>query len=182
MNTPGKQDGSFVLDVNGERAINRTDVFYRDVAKPTTTEDGAPGSEKKPPPGGGGLLGPLLNGLFGRDFPEEKRPPLLPLPPPFEELPMTDDTAAALLSAEGLYTASHAVQYEARETHNSQTNILTTAVTITTTTSAAVKTKTAIAGTVTVETFMTATNPPRTVQMQGSTSSKPVGFTGLFFR
>jgi hypothetical protein len=30
LNTPGKQDGIFTLDVNGRRAISRNDVFYRD--------------------------------------------------------------------------------------------------------------------------------------------------------
>ncbi|KAF8162746.1 polysaccharide lyase family 14 protein, partial [Crassisporium funariophilum] len=29
LNTPGVQDGSFTLDVNGQRVINRNDVFYR---------------------------------------------------------------------------------------------------------------------------------------------------------
>lgn len=31
LNTPGLQDGQFTLDVNGERVIERRDVFYRDV-------------------------------------------------------------------------------------------------------------------------------------------------------
>lgn len=29
LNTPGKQDGGFTLDVNGERMIDRNDIFYR---------------------------------------------------------------------------------------------------------------------------------------------------------
>ncbi|KAK7037583.1 hypothetical protein VNI00_011075 [Paramarasmius palmivorus] len=30
LNTPGEQDGSFTLDVDGEQVIDRKDVFYRD--------------------------------------------------------------------------------------------------------------------------------------------------------
>ncbi|OCH88244.1 hypothetical protein OBBRIDRAFT_780506 [Obba rivulosa] len=39
LNTPGQQDGGFVLEVNGEVVIDRSDVFYRDIAYtvPTTT-------------------------------------------------------------------------------------------------------------------------------------------------
>ena len=31
LNTPGQQDSQFTLDVNGERVMERKDVFYRDV-------------------------------------------------------------------------------------------------------------------------------------------------------
>ncbi|KAK0186005.1 hypothetical protein F5146DRAFT_936704 [Armillaria mellea] len=38
LNTPGRTDGCFTLDVNGIRVIDRSDVFYRDVAgQPKTT-------------------------------------------------------------------------------------------------------------------------------------------------
>ncbi|TFK87691.1 polysaccharide lyase family 14 protein [Polyporus arcularius HHB13444] len=30
LNTPGKQDGGFALDVNGKRVIERSDILYRD--------------------------------------------------------------------------------------------------------------------------------------------------------
>ena len=30
LNTPGKQDGGFALDFNGQRVIDRSDIFYRD--------------------------------------------------------------------------------------------------------------------------------------------------------
>ena len=46
--TPGQQDGQFTLDVNGERVIERSDVFYRDVplgGDPLTTGDGDEGEE-----------------------------------------------------------------------------------------------------------------------------------------
>ncbi|KAJ3731652.1 hypothetical protein DFJ43DRAFT_1078400 [Lentinula guzmanii] len=34
LNTPGRQDGCFTLDVNGERVIDRTDVYYRGIPLP----------------------------------------------------------------------------------------------------------------------------------------------------
>jgi len=55
LNTPGKQNGGFTLDVNGRRVIDRTDVFYRDVPSPP----------KQPKPKPSGILGPILGGLFG---------------------------------------------------------------------------------------------------------------------
>ncbi|KAG6861776.1 hypothetical protein C0995_012280 [Termitomyces sp. Mi166 len=61
LNTPGKQDGCFTLDVNGERVIERYDVFYRDVQ---SQRGHTPGGDQ----GGGlgGLLGTLLSDLFRR--------------------------------------------------------------------------------------------------------------------
>ncbi|KAF8638868.1 hypothetical protein AX17_001924 [Amanita inopinata Kibby_2008] len=38
LNTPGEQDGSFALDVNGIRVIDRHDIFYRGVP-PTSEQD-----------------------------------------------------------------------------------------------------------------------------------------------
>ena len=55
LNTPGQQDGQFTLDVNGERVMERSDVFYRDVplgADPPTTGDGDEGED------------PMLSGLL----------------------------------------------------------------------------------------------------------------------
>ncbi|PSR73308.1 hypothetical protein PHLCEN_2v10836 [Hermanssonia centrifuga] len=88
LNTPGQQDGGFVLEVDGSEVINRMDVFYRDVPSESSpsTSDGPPetSSPPMPPaiapapvpslppelpqpqatPGGlSGILGPLLNGL-----------------------------------------------------------------------------------------------------------------------
>ena len=48
LNTPGQQDGQFTLDVNGERVMERSDVFYRDVplgGDPLTTGDDDEGEE-----------------------------------------------------------------------------------------------------------------------------------------
>lgn len=36
LNTPGKQDGAFALDVNGKRVIDKHGVFYRDVLWPSS--------------------------------------------------------------------------------------------------------------------------------------------------
>ena len=78
LNTPGKQDGIFVLLVNGERKIARNDVFYRaDLsggkdgtdAKPTRTRSRttAPSRETETPAptDDGGPLGPILGGILG---------------------------------------------------------------------------------------------------------------------
>lgn len=51
LNTPGEQDGLFILEVNGVRTIERHDIFYR--PNPESKDDGD---------GHGGLLG----GLIGR--------------------------------------------------------------------------------------------------------------------
>jgi hypothetical protein len=89
---------------------------------------------------------------------------------------MTDDTAAALLSAESLGATPHFMQYEAMVPQT----MISTAVTLTTTASAGVVTEMAVAETVTIETFTTITNLPTPVP--NPTLNKPVGFTGLFFR
>ncbi|KAJ7611709.1 hypothetical protein FB45DRAFT_843761 [Roridomyces roridus] len=79
LNTPGKQDGGFILYVNGKKVIERNDVFYRDVppsgarTMPTTKSTSTTADD-----GGGGLLSPL-NPLLGGIL--QERPPLL-LPAP----------------------------------------------------------------------------------------------------
>ena len=93
LNTPGKQDGEFSLDVNGKRAIYRNDVLYREnlsevdakttktrktilttktktktrkLSKPITTTTDTSSADD------GGILGPLLSEILGglrrRDF------------------------------------------------------------------------------------------------------------------
>lgn len=81
LNTPGKQDGTFVLLVNGERKIARNDVFYRaDLsggkgavdAKPTrapskttASRGGAKAtSTATTSTDDGGPLGPILGGII----------------------------------------------------------------------------------------------------------------------
>ena len=70
LNTPGVQDGGFVLEVDGRVAIYRTDVLYRD--KPLDRDDGPnpfcdPNSQ-----GDDSLLGPLLGGLIGSGIESER--------------------------------------------------------------------------------------------------------------
>ncbi|KAK0474751.1 hypothetical protein IW261DRAFT_1496877 [Armillaria novae-zelandiae] len=57
LNTPGRTDGCFTLDVNGIRVIDRSDVFYRDVVgQPKMSSVGDSHRD-----GGGGLLGGILD-------------------------------------------------------------------------------------------------------------------------
>ncbi len=72
LNTPGFQDGGFLLEVNGRVALDLSDVFYRDVQKSSTTPqdpDSRPAPSvpdpTAPPDVGDGLLGPLLGDLLG---------------------------------------------------------------------------------------------------------------------
>lgn len=61
LNSPGVQDGNFLLEVNGKVVINRTDIFYRNKPRERTpTPFCDPSSQLD-----GGLLGPLLGGLIG---------------------------------------------------------------------------------------------------------------------
>ena len=49
LNTPGKNDGMFMLFVDGRPKINRTDVIYRNVAQQAKEGDSAPKmTENKP--------------------------------------------------------------------------------------------------------------------------------------
>jgi hypothetical protein len=80
LNTPSEQDGSFTLDVNGARVINRDDIYYRSALPPVPDSDPESGlgqqeflHNPQPPtgrmkPDSGGLLGPLLGTLLRRWF------------------------------------------------------------------------------------------------------------------
>ena len=64
LNSPGVQDGGFLLEVNGDRVIDRRDVFYRDkpqepdfIRTPSYDPDSRLGRKR-------GLLGRLLGGLI----------------------------------------------------------------------------------------------------------------------
>jgi hypothetical protein len=63
LNTPGVQDGGFILEVDGRVAINRADVFYRD--KPLERDHGPTPFCDPDSQADDGLLGPLLGGLIG---------------------------------------------------------------------------------------------------------------------
>lgn len=65
LNTPGVQDGCFLLEVDGKFVINRTDVLYRDKPRefdPVPTP--SCGLNSEPDDGGGGLAESLLGGLI----------------------------------------------------------------------------------------------------------------------
>jgi hypothetical protein len=64
LNSPGVQDGGFLLEINGDRVIDRGDVFYRDKPRepdfiPTPPYDLDSRFDRKR-----GLLGRLLDGLI----------------------------------------------------------------------------------------------------------------------
>jgi hypothetical protein len=70
LNTPGVQDGGFILEVDGRVAINRTDVFYRD--KPMERDHGPTPFCDPDSPADDSLLGPLLGGLIGPGIESER--------------------------------------------------------------------------------------------------------------
>jgi len=66
LNTPGQQDGGFLLEVDGKVAIHRGDVFYRALPSPSSSttalsESQSPISSSQP-----GILGPLLGDVLRR--------------------------------------------------------------------------------------------------------------------
>lgn len=121
LNTPGVQDGNFLLGVDGRVVINRTDVLYRD--KPRE-RDHIPFCDPNSQPDDG-LLGPLLGGLFGpgrgsrRDrtevlsprapldsstFPYDKSDAIAQSDSPVEPEPLGDDVDICVRSVEGTTT------------------------------------------------------------------------------
>ncbi|VDB84555.1 unnamed protein product [Peniophora sp. CBMAI 1063] len=65
LNTPGRQDGEFRLDVNGAPVINRRDVYYRSAGGDAGDDDDADDDEDDDKGLIGGLL-PSLGKLLGR--------------------------------------------------------------------------------------------------------------------
>ncbi|KAF9036879.1 hypothetical protein BJ165DRAFT_1354279 [Panaeolus papilionaceus] len=72
LNTPGKTNGVFTLDVNGERVIDRNDIMYRDRIPPSKTATKKPSKATKTTTSsassstdGDGLLGPIVSGILG---------------------------------------------------------------------------------------------------------------------
>lgn len=156
LNTPGKQDGVFILDVNGTRIIDRSDVFYRDVPPVPPKKNPAPT----------GVLGSLLGGLSQVLHPQDplilKRaadsPTLHPLP-----------TAARSPQHEPLLSAP----YPARQVP-AQVPIFT----ITATSTATSVVTTAVAPAVTAVVFAL----EEQANMEATPAPQPVGFSGIFFR
>eukprot|EP00914_Ancora_sagittata_P001308 GHVO01003456.1.p1 GENE.GHVO01003456.1~~GHVO01003456.1.p1 ORF type:complete len:532 (+),score=32.44 GHVO01003456.1:160-1596(+) len=77
LNTPGKQDGVFWLDVNGKRVLMRGDIVYRNVSNgsengtASTPSSGSSSEGSASNGGGGGLLGGLLGSILRRIIPLE---------------------------------------------------------------------------------------------------------------
>ncbi|KDQ59754.1 polysaccharide lyase family 14 protein [Jaapia argillacea MUCL 33604] len=71
LNTPGKQDGVFILEVNGKLIMSHSDVYYRNAPQGGGGSSNSSPSRPEEPPAsgsqgessGGGLLGSLLGGL-----------------------------------------------------------------------------------------------------------------------
>ncbi|KAI0277152.1 hypothetical protein BC826DRAFT_1087760 [Russula brevipes] len=80
LNSPGVQNGGFVLAVNGETVIDRTDVFYRDKPRELDSVPLPSCDSNSQGDDGHGLLGPLLGGLVGSgpdtqaDSPVQQKP------------------------------------------------------------------------------------------------------------
>ncbi|OCB91104.1 polysaccharide lyase family 14 protein [Sanghuangporus baumii] len=193
LNTPGKQNGGFRLEVNGRDIMNRHDVFYRDVpsitstsSNPTQTDAGDNDTDD------GGLLSPLLGGVLGaidkagidegvlppfaknssssstssNQFPLSDPPPLLPFQQ-FSGLPITGDAASAII-------------YNLTITRSVMAATMSDRPTITQT---APRSTATIASYVWEHAFNTA---GKEATMPGLTEEdgepKPIGFSGLFFR
>lgn len=78
LNSPGVQDGTFLLEVNGEVVINSTDVFYRD--KPQEDDfDPTPFCDPNSQPDGG-LLGLLVGPGLGSKRDAQSDSPVEPGP------------------------------------------------------------------------------------------------------
>lgn len=75
LNTPGKPDGYFALDVDGQRAIERSDIYYRGMPPPTKKVT-KPATQK--PEQGGGLLGPILGGILPKEVIERRNLRIVP--------------------------------------------------------------------------------------------------------
>ncbi|KLO15741.1 hypothetical protein SCHPADRAFT_248092 [Schizopora paradoxa] len=98
LNTPGQQDGGFLLEVDGRLAIHRSDVFYRAKPSPTRTSmSQTSDSSSTASTTESGLLGPLLGdvlrrlGLDGESAVTTDEPQLaLSIPSSVTQTPMID--------------------------------------------------------------------------------------------
>lgn len=175
LNTPGKTDGRFQLEVDGTTVINRTDIFYRDTIRSSSTT-----SPTVSPTDGGGLLSPLLGGVLDRldianlmPIREDGGDPVasLPLLPPASDpkqadLLATDDAAAGILQS-------------------ILTQISTQIDTISTTATTSLEVEASSTVTITSYIFDSSAGPTLfRLQAAGTKPEpeRPIGFTGLFFR
>ncbi|KZP13818.1 polysaccharide lyase family 14 protein [Athelia psychrophila] len=154
LNTPGKQDGVFILDVNGTRIIDRSDVFYRDVPPPPASKS------KNPVPTG--LLGPLLGGLSQVLHPQD----ILNLKREGDSQ-SPDPSPTALLPLEHDPLASH----QARQVPAQVPIVTTTAIA-------------AVSPVITTAAAPVATAVLFALQedeVEAATIPQPIGFSGIFF-
>jgi hypothetical protein len=75
LNSPGIQDGGFLLEVNGEPVIDRKDVFYRDYPQEPDTTPVPSCDPDSYPEDGHGLLGSLLGWLIKSQGNDARQPP-----------------------------------------------------------------------------------------------------------
>ncbi len=66
LNTPGQQDGGFLLEVDGKLAIHREDVFYRALPSPSSSTTALSGSQSPISTSQPGILEPLLGDVLRR--------------------------------------------------------------------------------------------------------------------
>ena len=177
LNTPGKQDGGFSLDVNGKRVIDRSDVFYRDVPAPPTKPKptSRPSGILGPLLGSPLLGGPLLGGLFKDTqvlYPRENHDQDLLPRSTAHPFPLANDAVSVPVAS-----AQTAV-WRMVSTHRN-----TVTMTITATASPVVETGSA--ATVTAALFMNAESEDTPLSIESTPSApqaQPVSFTGIFFR
>ncbi|KAI0933458.1 hypothetical protein AcV5_005597 [Taiwanofungus camphoratus] len=184
LNTPGAQDGQFILEVNGKQVINRTDVFYRNIPAPEDSDDGDgdDDDDDDDDDDSGGLLGDLLGNLLIRaafwpasgvlairDNVDDSSPALLPPPTAFAERPATDAAASALLA--GMMATSQ-----------TRTPVQETLfVTSTSTVQAAPLTQTLTSTATSTATVFAPSPTDLSLIIEQAQTPQPVGFTGLFF-
>ena len=68
LNSPGVQDGAFLLEVDGNAVIDRADVLYRDRPREPNSDPTPACDSNSDLDDGRGLLGSLLGGLFSTGF------------------------------------------------------------------------------------------------------------------
>lgn len=174
LNTPGAQDGGFLLEVNGEPVIDRSDVFYRDAVN---SPEGSSSS--------GGLLGGLLGPLRISLWPDNS---ILMLRDDAGDVgPGWLSSAAILAQVESTRQPAATIPVELVPTLQSDTTTVESTSTITSLTTAE---RLPLLQFVTPSETSTSVAYPTAIPGQKSLFAgveevklaEPVGFTGLFFR
>ena len=187
LNTPGEQDGSFVLEVDGRQVINRTDIFYRDTPLPlpvpsatTTSQTLSPQSTGYTHDPLGGIFGPLIGAgsLLDRrinhgDNPRRRGHFKINSPKPGEQAPVVVDMSGVQVEWD---VGGHPGLMAAAVTNNSDTNVGGSTITEKSTSSTAIATGHP-AGLPQLPAL-----PELAELTEVTTLSGVVSFTGLFFR